>query len=172
MAAKINISVPDELQKRVTDLGISPSKLYQDAAKKVADREESLQKAREGQLPNQEEMDAIVHRLKEEKANRDESISADAEKEGIAFAQVAEYKELRRLVIQMKDEDFDQYVVDIAKDLFTGYENTNHLELYFERQLARLDLEEESIRTKMTWILGWFKGVKFFWDKLPEDLKK
>ena len=117
-------------------------------------------------------MDAIVQRLKEEKANRDESISAAAEKEGMAFAQVAEYKELRRLVIQMKDEDFDQYVVDIAKDLFTGYENTNHLELYFEQQMTKLGLREESIRTKMTWIFGWFNGVKFFWDKLPEDLRK
>ncbi len=180
MAAKINISVPDELQKRITDLGISPSKLYQDAAKARADREEALQKARNEEMPKGEEMENIVERLRKEK----EELVGQHEKwgnmEGVNFAKTYDYEALKDAVdLAQKVTAFYKENDYIPWDMVGKYHKNDDVYTYLiENAFEGYNIESNKDDTNSLkegsakWILGWCNGVLKFWNELPEDLRK
>ena len=129
MVKKFSVGIPDELAERLEPFRdkISPTAVFQCAIADAVDREEALQKARAEYLPDQKGMDAIVQRLKVEKENRGKAFYEAGEKEGVAFARVAKYEELKDIIRRIKDEEYDQWVVDISEELFNGFAKTNKL---------------------------------------------
>ena len=180
MVSRVTVSLPDDLQEKLKEYGVNPSKLFQQAAKKLILEKTALQKNREQDdnevMPKETEMQAYIEKARKAKARASELEFRDGRKEGISFASAYDYITLCDAVKMAKEiKDFDRHYNYVTYDMF-GDSDNGDIYTYFKECL---DYEFESLDTEpyplkeesKQWILGWCDGVLDFWDKLPEDLK-
>ena len=124
-----------------------------------------------------DEMEAVIERLREQKAK---SVSTDrelGEAEGKRFAKKADYDDLKA-------------AVDLVENLLSFYNEHNYLSYSYLCEKEELEdyfngLAEKGMRfdaddyepyplkeNALQWIFGWCDGVRNFWASLPNDIRR
>ncbi len=166
---KFNLSVPDDLaakiQIRREQLG-NLSAIFQEAlVQKIKSQEEF-----EERLKGDHEMEAIIERLKKEKAELDRNYFSLGKEDGLRWAKAASYKDLeyaRRFdprssrgnvydpTTALHDDVLGHYFLDAMRsDPLTDPSND----------------EDELNENARKWIDGWVEAVRQFWKEVSAKI--
>jgi len=168
MVKKFNLSVPDELarkiEKRREYLG-SLSAIFQEAiGDKIRKREEF-----ELRLQGDPDMIQIIERLKREKAVLQGNYREKGREEGLRWAKAASYRELeyaRRFDPTDKDGLYDPTIP--LHDEVLGHYFIDSLEV---DGLTNPESDEDELNVfAKQWLKGWLEAVTEFWNEIEDKL--
>lgn len=123
------------------------------------------------------EMEAIIERLREQKAKSVASDKELGEKEGKSFAKSADYDDLKaavdlagRIVTFYQEYNYVDYddlrSNDVLEEYFKDLEDNEHVKFECD------DREPYPLKSSSEqWVLGWCVGVRDFWASLPKDVR-
>jgi len=151
MAKKITVSVPDELHERmmVCKDSFNFSQVFQNAISDLIQKREDFQK----RLKGDENMNAVIERLKKEKEESENVLFETGKNEGLRWAKMSHYDELMVIVNVENDKIPFQKLAEI------DYGNED----FFSDQEHPIDENFEA---------GFVEGVKEFYDEIQAKLDK
>ena len=161
MVKKFSVGIPDDLATRLEPFKdkISPTAVFQEAMAARIGAFEERKKRMEG-----EDMEAIIERLRKQKAESDKNLFADGEEIGMDFAKSADYDELKYAATVMATSTEPWQLAfardGILGDYFDDLEDDEGYPLFANMPPA--DVE--------TWFRGWCASVRQFWDKVSASL--
>ena len=166
MVKKFSVGISDELAARLEPFKgrYSPTAVFQKAMEDQAEKLEALQKARkaiEEGMPEGDDMDAIIKRLEQERTESEDRSFNSGEKEGLAFAKIANYETLKYAATVLA-ETCDLAERDLTRDSMLGD--------YFQNLIDDDDNLAGELSEK--WLQGWAWSLRTFWDKLPSNLRQ
>ena len=174
MSKNVTITVPDQLYARMQTHKekMNISKVCQDALDEKIQAFERRYKLSKGE----EDMEAIIERLKKEKEKEEDEWYEQGWKDGAEMAPSLPYGELRYLACTAetvrgmcervggmigcdptKGEDFGEYFAEMMEQYGFGWEETYHGEA----------LPDESFQS---WEQGLVDAVRKFWEKVRDKL--
>jgi hypothetical protein len=165
---KFNLSVPDGLSEKIAEqreyLG-SLSAIFQEAVSEKIRRKEEF----EARLKGDEDIDAIVERLRKEKAMAQTDYREKGKLDGLAWAKAASYTDLEYARKFDPTDEKGQYEHGIPlHDDVLGH--------YFIDTLEADPLtnpeEDEDVLNELAqeWLKGWLEAVQSFWHEIKEKL--
>lgn len=179
MTKKITISVPDELHEKMTIWRdhFNFSKVFQDAVGGLIKQKEDFKKRLKGK---EQEMEAIIERLKREKEESDHEWIDQGKLDGLDFAKSAHYDELQYALrwetvkeIQEKADGYPLNYSPAEDDVLGDYFRDIIMD---EDILEPLGMEESSPgnyapnQAYAEWENGWKEGIKEFWNEIKSKL--
>jgi len=157
MARKITLTVPDSLYQKIDHWrsGFNLSRIFQDAVTDAINKREAFQKRIDEETP----LNEIISRLRKEKLNLEQKMSAQAEKAGALWASKAPYEDLL-----------------LAVNASSGQAGAiPYIQTYISQTVHQLSeipeaLSEGFENLKATIQEGWLKGVGNFWESVKDRI--
>ena len=169
MVKKYTVSVSDELGERIDRWKgeISPSATFQAAMEKKIDEKEGFIK----RLKEDETMDQIVERLREQKMEAENTSYLSGKEEGLRWAKAASYSDLRYAgEVFVRDIDVrsiygDSVLGDYWRECLNGDHSTKPANEHpvYEYENYFPDAADK-------WLEGWFDAVDAFWEEVSSKL--
>jgi hypothetical protein len=181
MVKKFNLSVPDELAEKIeerrAELG-NLSSIFQEAVGKIITQKEEF----EARLKGDDDMEAIVARLKKEKLEITREYYDRGLEDGLAWAKAASYQDLMNVIntdfVAPNGVDFYVHYIlvndsigDMFREVFRDpVMDMDHI-LDEYRHPHRVDPEEYCLYgPSQQYFNGWIEAVHAFWDKVAEQV--
>ncbi|MBR3663577.1 MAG: hypothetical protein IKN64_02865 [Desulfovibrio sp.] len=161
MTKKFSVGISDSLAARLEPFKdkISPTAVFQNAMEKQIETLEQQKKRLEG-----EDMEAIIERLRKEKAEYEDTKFDEGEEEGYEFAKSASYEELLYAATTLA-ETCDLAERDLFKDALLGGYFASLEDENGDNLLKVLDEEAYG-----KWLAGWAYGVSAFWREVGSKI--
>ncbi len=165
---KFNLSVPDALARKIDDrrdqLG-NLSAIFQNAlAEKIMKQEEF-----EERLKGDQDMEAIIARLKREKAQFQNDYFSKGREDGLRWAKAASYKDLeyaRRFDPKGKDGLYDP-TIPLHDDVLGHY----FIDALEADPLTDPGYDEDELNEyAKKWLDGWVEAVHRFWQEVSDKI--
>lgn len=165
---KFNLSVPDALAKKILEhrdyLG-SLSAIFQEAVSERIRKKEEF----EARLKGDEDMDAIIERLRKEKAVAQTDYREKGKLEGLAWSKAASYTDLDYARKFEPTDEHGMYEPGIPlHDDVLGHYFIDALEANPLTDPG--DDVDELNEFAQEWLKGWLEAVRSFWDQITEKL--
>lgn len=168
MVRKFNLSVPDDLAKKIEErrniLG-SLSAIFQEAVAARIKKQEEF----EARLEGDEEMEQIIQRLRREKARLQGDYLVKGREAGLRWAKAASYPDLeyaRRFVPTDRDGVYDP-TIPLHDDILGHY----FIDALEADDLTNPESDEDQLNEfAIQWLTGWLDAVRDFWTTIEDRL--
>jgi flagellar biosynthesis chaperone FliJ len=162
MVQRVTISVPDDLYVKMQKWRkeFNFSQVFQTAMSDLIEKKENFL----NRVKETENMEAIIERLKKQKADYQSDLNEDGKNEGLSFAKSADYDDLiYALNARIYDAwDRDSQLEDYWKDTCEGLEESFGIKVTDDLGEPTDEFEE--------WFEGWKEGVEAFWGEVEDKL--
>lgn len=164
MVKKFNLSVPDDLARRIQEkrhyLG-SLSAIFQEAVSdKIQKREDFEQR-----LKGEEDMETTIERLRKEKRKAETDYLQKGREDGLVWAKAASYTDLeyaRKFDPTDEDGCYDP-TVPLHDDVLGHY----FIDMLEADPLANPEDDEDELNEfAQQWLNGWIEAVSGFWNEI------